>query len=120
MMHKRTNIFQRIFTFSGEMGRGEFWSGLVPRVIGAFCSMVIAGIVVAVVVPGDTEQLIVITNWVTRILGILWMLPVIPQTRRRLRDAGYPAKSYYWLLLPVIGWIVFIMRLCGPGVSNKK
>ena len=35
-----------------------------------------------------------------------------------LRDAGFTAKSYLWLLLPVVGWLIFIVkRLCARSVD---
>ena len=119
-MLKKQNIFQRMFSFAGEMERGEFWSDVAMRIISCFCAMIVCCIVLAVAVPVETEELIEITNIVVPILGVVWILPIIPRTRRRLRDAGYSAKTYYWLLLPGIGGVAFVVRLCGQSASDKK
>ena len=48
-------------------------------------------------------------------LAVLWAIPFIRITRMRLRDAGISVKAYFWLLLPVIGWIVFAVLMCVKG-----
>lgn len=105
----------QLFTFSGYIGSGEFWAELGVRVIYFLCASILLCIGIVVVVPGNTQELIAITDVAVPILGVIWIIPVIALTRRRLRDAGYDAKSYLWLLLPVIGWIIFILRLCGKS-----
>jgi uncharacterized membrane protein YhaH (DUF805 family) len=75
--------------------------------------------VVSVTVPADTNSIIALVNILVPILGILWLIPIVILTRRRLRDAGYSAKSYLWLLVPIVGQIVFVVRLCRPTVPRK-
>ena len=101
-----------MFTFSGYISPGQFWSEIVTRVIGFFCASIMLCIVASVAVPDDTEDIVAVVNILVPILGILWLIPIVVLTRRRLRDAGYSARSYLWLLLPVVGWAVFIVRLC--------
>ena len=109
---KRQNIFQRLFSFSGKIGRGEFWSELLTRLISLICMAIVLCFVIVSVVPGDTEHLTRVTDAAMPFLLVLWAVPVVALTRRRLRDAGFSAKSYLWLLLPVVGWVIFVVRLC--------
>ncbi len=109
----------RMFTFSGYISSGQFWSEIVTRIIGYFCATIILCIVISVGVPADTQSIIALINILVPILGIIWLIPIIVLTRRRLRDAGYSAKSYLWLLIPIIGLIVFIVRLCAPTARRK-
>ena len=109
----------RMFTFSGYISPGQFWSEIATRLIGFFCAMIILCFVLSDTMSADietiTDRLYVWLN----ILGILWMIPIIALTRRRLRDAGYSAKSYLWLLIPVVGLIAFLARLCA-GTAPRK
>ena len=110
----------RIFTFSGYISPGQFWSEIAMRLIGYFCAVIILCIVVSAKVQGDTEELVELVNILVPILGVLWSFPILALTRRRLRDAGYTARSYLWLLLPVAGWIVFVIRLCSRTAQRGK
>jgi len=110
----------RMFTFSGYISPGQFWSEIAMRIIGFFCATIILCIVLSATVPTDTEGVIALVNFWVPILGILWFIPVVVLTRRRLRDAGYSARSYLWLLLPVAGWIVFVVRLCAPTAPRDS
>ena len=109
----------RMFTFSGYISPSQFWSEIATRIVGYFCAVIMLCIVLSVAVPADVEGIVALVDIFVPILGVLWLIPIIVLTRRRLRDAGYSAKSYLWLLLPVVGWIVFVVRLCAPTVSRK-
>ena len=109
----------RMFTFSGYISPSQFWAEIPLRLISFFCATIFLCIVLSVATPGDVENVIALVDIILPILGLLWVIPIIALTRRRLRDAGYSAKSYLWLLIPVVGLIVFIMRLCSKTVPRK-
>lgn len=115
--YKKPNVFQRNFSFAGEIGVSEFWSEMGVRLIGFLCAAILVCMLITVLVPGSEEQLVKIVDVAIPVLAVLWVIPMIALTRRRLRSAGYSAKSYLWLLLPVIGWIIFIARLCAKSAS---
>ena len=109
----------RSLTFSGYISPVQFWSEIAIRMIGFFCATIILCIVLSATMQADTEQIIARVNMCIPILAVLWMIPIAALTRRRLRDAGYSAKSYLWLLVPVVGLIVFAARLCARTVPRK-
>jgi uncharacterized membrane protein YhaH (DUF805 family) len=49
--------------------------------------------------------------------GIATLLPLVAASVRRLHDAGSSALELLWLLLPVAGLIVLIVRLSAPSRS---
>ena len=118
-LFKRRNFLLRTFTFSGYATAAEFWSEIPMKVIGFFCASIILCIVVSVTVPGETQEIIDLVHVLIPIMGVLWMIPIAALSRRRLRDAGLSAKTYLWMLLPVVGWIVFIIKLCAKSVPRK-
>ena len=112
-MYRRQNFLQRMFSFAGTKEKAEFWSDLGISVISFLCVSVLMCIGVSILIPGDVAQLSQITETVVLVLGLVWSVSILAMTRRRLRDAGHSAKCYLWLLLPIAGWIVFIVCLCG-------
>ena len=110
-LFERKNFLWRTFTFSGYITPGRFWSELGMRAISFFCATIILCIVLSVTVPGDTEDVMAAVDIAVPILGLLWLIPCIALSRRRLRDAGYGPKAYLWLLLPLIGWLIFIVLM---------
>ena len=115
---KQQNIFQRSFSFKGIMSRNLFWNEAGIRVISLLCAVILAAVAICIVVPADVQTLTLICEITACVLTLLWAVSLLAMTRRRLRDAGYGAKSYLWLLLPVIGWIVFICRLCAKSADE--
>ena len=118
-LFKRGNFLFRMFSFKGYINGPSFWSDLMIRLISFVCAVILLCIAVSVIVPGEPEQIVTLCENLVPFLALLWILPLVPLTRRRLRDGGFTAKAYLWLLLPVIGWLVFICRLCAKSVPRK-
>ena len=115
------NMYKRphFFAFFGTATITEFWSSVFYSVIACFCTLMMLCVLVCVVIPGDVEKMKGIMNWVTIGNGAFWLVHLAALSRRRLRDGGYTAKSYLWLLLPVVGWIIFVFkRLCARSVDT--
>ena len=99
-MYKKPNFFRNNFSFEGKMNAGEFWMEVGMRAIYFLLGMVVLTIIVSVTVPGDVEFISRLSNRLTVGYGALCCLSVVALSRRRLRDAGFSAKSYLWLLVP--------------------
>lgn len=119
-MYKPPNFFQRNFSFAGTMTAGGFWSEVGIHLIGSLCSVIVLSILLSVVLPMDTAQVIMIVEIMAAAVFALCFVSIVALSRRRLRDAGYGAKSYLWLLLPVVGWIIFLVRLCGKSAEHVE
>ena len=115
----KKHFLWRKFTFSGYISRGQFWTEIAMRSIGYFCAVILLSIAVTVALPLDTEGIIALMDILIPILDVLWLIPIVILSRRRLRDAGYSAKSYLWLLIPGIGVIAFLARLCARTAPRK-
>ena len=109
----------RSITFAGYITPAQFWSEIAIRLISFFCAVIILCMVLSAKMTGDSAEIVAMANKLVPILALLWLIPIAALTRRRLRDAGYSAKSYLWLLLPIVGWIVFVIRLCTKTAKRK-
>ena len=108
------------FSFSGKATPSEFWSTFFTSLIGCLCTLIILCILVCVVVPGEVEDLVKIMYWVNLGNSLFWFVHIVAMSRRRLRDGGFTAKSYLWLLLPGVGLFIFVVRrLCAYSAGCK-
>ena len=114
------NMYKRphFFSFSGQMTMAEFWSSFFGSIMGCFCTLMGLCILLCVTVPAEVEELKEMMYWVTIANCLFWLVHIAAVSRRRLRDAGFTAKSYLWLLLPVVGWLIFIRRLCARSAET--
>ena len=57
----------------------------------------------------------VFSDELARVLNIITLLPWLAASARRLRDAGLSMNNFWWLALPVVGWIIWIVQLAQPS-----
>ena len=101
-----------------RMGAGTFWSECAIGAISYLCADIIMVMVLSVALPVSEETLTQTVNICAAVLAVLWCIPALRRTRMRLRDAGYTAKAYLWLLLPVAGWLVFAGLMCAKSLPQ--
>ena len=49
--------------------------------------------------------------FISSIYSLAILIPSLAIAVRRLNDAGYSWKSLLWYLLPIVGWIIVLIRL---------
>lgn len=117
-MTKEKYLLRRRLKKAERMSVSMFWSECAVSVISCLCAVIILTLVLSVTLPVSTERLTQIAEYSACAMALLWCIPIAVNTRRRLRDAGYSAKAYLWLLLPFAGWLVFVALLCKKGVPR--
>ena len=107
-------------TFEGRAGRPEFWWFM------AFTWLVTA---IASTIDGAIGFGFNAVWWgqdanfelFQSLTQLALLLPTTAAATRRFRDAGKSFYNFFWLLLPVIGWIVLIVKLAAeskPSTDN--
>jgi uncharacterized membrane protein YhaH (DUF805 family) len=98
--------FRRYAEFTGRSGVAEFWWFMLFVVL------------VNAATKSLDSALLGTDSGDTGLFGTLWALgtivPVLAIAVRRLRDGGNRWTQLFWLLLPVAGLIVIIVRFCDP------
>ena len=95
------DMWKNFANFSGRTSVGGYWW--------AYLGNIIVSIVLGLI---GVEVLITVYSLAT-------LIPTLSIAVRRLRDAG---KSWGWLfinLVPLVGWIIFIVLLCKPSVNSN-
>lgn len=64
------------------------------------------------VVLGAITTAIPALAFISSLYALAVLVPGLAIAVRRLNDAGYSWKSLLWYLLPVVGWIIVLFRLC--------
>lgn len=100
-------VFRKYADFSGRAGRAEFWWFTL------FTALVSAGLGATNVLTPDGT--VMIGSSLASVWGVAVLLPSLAVAVRRLRDAGHVWTELLWLLVPVAGLIVLIVRLCDAG-----
>lgn len=99
------HVFQNYATFSGRARRSEYWwfflfNTLVSTALGELSRI------------GDGNTLFAA-------LASLWSLAVfIPSLAvcwRRLHDIGKSGTNWFWVFLPIVGWIMLLVWLIRDG-----
>lgn len=110
--------FRRYADFAGRSGLAEFWwfmlfVVLVNSAVRALDTMVTGAMPVFDAVP------MIPYGTADGPFSGLWALgtvvPVLAIAVRRLRDGGNRWTQLFWLLLPIAGLIVIIIRFCEPS-----
>lgn len=86
----------------GRATRSEYWWAVL------FYG-VLVGNILSVVLPE------LYTLWV-----LITLVPSFCVVARRLHDTGRSMWNYCWVLLPFVGWIIFLVFLCQKGSVSKN
>ena len=95
------DMWKNFANFSGRTDVGGYWWA----VLGNFIVSFVLGLI-------GVEVLISVYSLAT-------LIPTLSIAVRRLRDAG---KGWGWLfitLVPLVGWIIFLVMMCKPSVNNN-
>ena len=107
MIKAYKDFWARYFDFGGKTSVGGFWwVVLVNFIIGIIVGFV-GGLLKLEIVMGLYKYNIITTIW-----SLLIFIPELSILVRRLRDGGNHWANIFWAFLPIIGWIILIIKLC--------
>ena len=107
------SFFSKYATFSGRARRSEYWFAVL------FFALVSAA--ASVIWPGGTDE----DGWrqngpLESLWSIATFIPSLAIAVRRLHDTGRSGKYLWWLLLPIAGAIMVIVRLCEDSAKEPN
>jgi uncharacterized membrane protein YhaH (DUF805 family) len=119
-------VFRKYAEFEGRATRPEFWwfalfSALVSGALGSLNIYTTAGAVAGAGMPpgfSGTSSTIYLGASLAGLWGFVVLLPSLAVTVRRLRDAGHRWVEIFWILLPIAGAIILIVRLTDASVTG--
>ena len=95
------NVLKKYAVFSGRAGRAEYWW------------FVLANLVISVAFSIFGENM-------SNLYGLLTFLPGLGVGVRRLHDVGKSGHFMWLLLIPIVGWIIVIVKLAKKGHHGEN
>lgn len=113
-----TSCMKRYVKFDGRASRSEYWFWVLANCLIGMGSGFLVGMILAV--SGNLDAAESVGNLLDLILTIIFFLPGLGVTFRRLHDTGHSGWNLLWALLPVIGWIILLVFYCtGSSAANQ-
>ena len=95
------DMWKNFANFSGRTNEGGYWWAVLGNFIVSFVLSLIG-----------VEVLI-------SVYSIATLIPTLSIAVRRLRDAGCHWSAIFLPLIPLVGAIIFIVKLCKPSVNGN-
>jgi len=111
-------VFSKYAEFAGRATRAEFWwFALFSALVGsALSTLNVYTTNISAVGAGPISSTVMIGSSLAGLWSIAILLPSLAVAVRRLRDAGWEWTQLLWILLPIAGAIVLIVRLADPSI----
>lgn len=95
-------IVENYCNFQGRASRSEYWW---------YCLFTfLLGLCVTFIFGNDTAGQVI-----SGIVSLALLLPGLGLVWRRLHDIGKAGGYYFFVLIPLVGWIILIVWLCKPS-----
>ena len=106
--------------FSGRARRSEYWgtvlfNGLIQAGLSIILSIVATILFSSIEINGEvtfSPLFFLLPDIPIYIYGLVWLLPGLAVSVRRLHDIGKSGWNLLWILLPIVGAIMLIYWCC--------
>ena len=99
------SAYTKYAVFTGRARRAEFWYFYLFNTIVLVCMNCMFGLFGLEAAGAGLSALYMLANVVPR-YALIW---------RRLQDTGRSGFLFFLSLIPVVGWILVLVRLCSEG-----
>jgi uncharacterized membrane protein YhaH (DUF805 family) len=105
-------VFSKYATFTGVARRSEFWWWYLFVVVVGAVLRILDGVIFGLDSMGQANTSLLAGLW-----GLATIVPTLAVAVRRLRDADRPWYNLFWYLLPLVGWIILIVKFAKPSAG---
>lgn len=114
-----TCLKQKYFVIDGRASRSEFWFFSL-FVFVATIVFLIVGLLLAVLVSYISQTLGGIISFLVALSPLVFIIPSITVTIRRLHDQDKPGLLVLLGLIPAIGGLIVLILMCLPGTQGDN
>jgi uncharacterized membrane protein YhaH (DUF805 family) len=112
------SFFKNYATFTGRARRSEFWWTVL------FTTLVSTGL--SILFPGSVMELdggitVRQNSAIVNLWSLVTLVPSLAITWRRLHDVSKSGPYFFFILLPIVGWILLLIQLVKdstPGANT--
>ena len=111
-----SSFFTKYATFSGRARRSEFWYAVL------FTTLVSTAI--SIIAPGSMTEVNGFEVQQASMLSNLWslatLIPSLSMTWRRLHDVNKSGNYFFFVFLPIVGWIILLIQLVKDSATGDN
>ncbi len=111
-----SSFFTKYATFSGRARRSEFWYAVL------FTTLVSTAI--SIIAPGSMTEVNGFEVQQASMLSNLWslatLIPSLSLTWRRLHDVNKSGNYFFFVFLPIVGWIILLIQLVKDSATGDN
>lgn len=111
-----SECFSKYATFSGRARRSEYWFWWLFNILINISICCFLGLFLA----DDNEVAIGVLVIISILYSLVVFLPGLAVLVRRLHDIGKRGSNVFWLLLPIVGWIMMFAWLLRDSDSFEN
>jgi uncharacterized membrane protein YhaH (DUF805 family) len=114
--------WRQMFDFSGRATRREYWFFLVQLYAAFFLIVFLMGLAIGATLPNQVKAgpADAAAAMVMVILAILMLVPYLSASIRRIHDHDKTGWLFLLSLVPVAGWIFFLIMMLTPGTQGPN
>jgi len=101
------SVFSKYATFTGRARRSEFWYFYLF-------------VVLINIITNSLDRMLFENAILNSLAALALVLPQLAVGARRLHDTGKSGFRQFWLLLPIIGWIMLIVWWAQDGTPGAN
>ena len=114
--------------FSGRARRSEYWgtvlfNGLIQAGLSIILSIVATILFSSIEINGEvtfSSLFFLLPDIPIYIYSLIWLLPGLAVSVRRLHDIGKSGLNVLWVFLPIIGWIMLLYWFCQDSQPEEN
>jgi uncharacterized membrane protein YhaH (DUF805 family) len=117
------SALKKYVTFKGRACRSEFWWFLLFSILCMVGSAFLAAAIdpsAMVAESGEGSASVEVNSPIIAIVMLLFILPQISITVRRLHDIGRSGWAYFAVLIPLVGPILMLIWTCKKGTDGEN
>ena len=108
------NVLTNYATFSGRARRSEYWYFTLFNTLVSSLFTVLSSIFF-----GPDSAMNIFTS-IASLYSLAVFIPSLAVTWRRLHDTGKSGANFFWILLPIIGYIMLLIFLCRDSQPGEN
>jgi uncharacterized membrane protein YhaH (DUF805 family) len=112
--------FDNYVNFNGRASRSAYWWWVLFGLLVSVVARVVDGLVGSNIVRYNQSGVPVSIGIVSSLVGLALLLPSISVLVRRLHDTNRSGWWYWIAIIPIIGWLVLLFFLVGPGTPGNN
>lgn len=114
-----TCLKQKYFVIDGRASRSEFWFFSLFAFVATLVFLIV-GLLFAVLVSYISQTLGGIISFLVALSPLVFIIPSITVTIRRLHDQDKPGLLVLLGLIPAIGGLIVLILMCLPGTQGDN